>query len=403
MVEDANCLCVCGGYLHLMALLAFDHMMANRGVVLKGVLYNWVIDESRILITPKMIAQLFDGRLAFVQEDFDSYNPKKAMMENALGGLLPATVSYLHQKSIATSSNVPSTAHGDAFYLCYAACGLPPYFTIDAALRQGKPLVTVELEEGVGTYASSVHEWRCIGSARSEHPIKKPLYRLYETVLYPWDSWFDRILRQKCAHLCSTVFERDGTTLLRNEELRPYLARATKALTSLSSDAARSDYSNAAIITSSKFDLFGWSDAELAVLRRIIASLRERKIPIILRPHPGTKDLSRYDALGVDIDEASSVPFEVSLAQSDGLPLMVIGFASTALVYANALYGIPAFSLEELLEAEASKEQATSSVMRTFMADAQWIFNLFQRPYKRPSTYQEFNSYIEETALKTLS
>lgn len=375
-----------------MALVAFDRAMAQKGIVLKGILYNWVVDPARLQITAEMVDRLFGGRIRVVQEDFSSYDRKKAMFELAIGGLLP---SIIHARSYRRHI-MRARGTADPFYLCYAESGVPPYFAIDAALQQRRPLITVALEEGIGTYISDVHGFRNLGSARANHPAKKIVYKLYESFMHHWDERFDKILKDDLPHVQSTIFEQRDGALVVNKGMQPYFAEAARETFSLISADDVHDYSDAAIIVSGKFDVLGWADAEFAVLDQVVGMLKQKGLRVILRPHPGTKDLSRYDGLDVEMDGCGTIPFEAAVAQSSSKPSMIVGFASSALVFPNAMYDIPSISLEKLLEAEVSPEQANSSSMQAFMAAANKTYDIFEGVYARPEDYEELSSLVHD-------
>lgn len=397
-VDDANCLCFCAGYLHFMAFVAFDRMMLDNDVTLRGViLASGTTQNKQWNITAEMISELFEDRFILVQEDGKRANTLKLAYESCIGGLIPSILAYSRLRTKLTSRCV---SNADPFYFCYASWGNPPFFAIDAAFRQGRRLITVELEEGIGTYIGNVHEWRNIGSGRTHNPIKKTAFKIYELLVYPWDSLFERILKNECEHELSTFFVAREGLLVTNQQMMPYMQNAMKATMDLRESSEKPNYSNSAVIVTGKFDAFHWDKAEIAVLERIIASLKERGLIPILKPHPGSRNTSRYESFEIPIARASGISFEESLSQPENKPTLIVGFASSALVFANALYKIPSISIEQLLETEVIASDTNVSALNAFMKDTKEAYETFGRCYERPATYEEFNAILDQVVRK---
>lgn len=214
--------------------------------------------------------------------------------------------------------------------------------------------------------------------------------------MHPWDDRFEKILKSDCPHFDATLFRKERDALVENDEMRPYISHALEATFALSDKHPVPDFSDAAMIVTGKFDIFQWAEAETDTLVRVIGLLKDRGMRVILRPHPGTLNTERYDGLDVEIYRADGIPFEASLNQADSLPKVVLGFASSAIVHANALYGIPAISLEELLAIEVKNRQCNIAALSAFMHDAKTIHESFGRTYLRPHSYEELSLLLNE-------
>ncbi len=391
-VADANCLCALGGYLHLMAFVAFDLLAADNGVTLRGILYNWATSQDRVLITPELIHKLFGDRIILVQDDFEKTSSAQITFDIMLGGVAKTTAfAALPGKS---SHKANDAFDPQAFYFCYAACGNPPFFAINAALSQQRPLTTVSLEEGIGTYTADVFEWRNMGASRSKNLFKRCAINAYSLLLHPIDKRVSKLLDDDCQHINCTLFSPHDHPLRINDHLKPYFDRSLELLCIHADIEDDSKYANSVIIATAKFEVFGCTDEEMRVLAKTISYLQCQGINVILRPHPGTSDTSRYDDLAVAKDANQGVPLEALIMRLKEKPLGIIGFASSSLTYCNALYNIPAISLELLLEMEAAQQRSQNTALDGFLSDVATAYNVFDHPYERPSSYGELKVMI---------
>ena len=118
----------------------------------------------------------------------------------------------------------------------------------------------------------------------------------------------------------------------------------------------------------------------LRVLNIVKEECEKLNCLVLLKPHPRESDLAQYKTDGFSLLNGSD-SIEELFAESKNLPKCVFGFTSTALVTSSIFFGVPAISLDRLLD---GKELDSESL------------DMQQRYEAKFSAYVEFPKNVRE-------
>lgn len=264
---------------------------------------------------------------------------------------------------------------------------------IDFAFGTGRPVAYVELEEGTGSYVCTpferIMEWIDVipdGKSRLFHSagahVGKPfLERLHKE------------LTSKAFYVPFTLFNREPKGLSPNDMVCEYYKKAI-GLLAKEQDIPTVDYSNTAIILTSKLDPFGLSDVESKAARKAANILERNGLKVLVRPHPLA--LGRDEPLldGLEVDLNSRLPIESLIALSSRQPVLTAGFMSSAQINANLLWGIPSLSLEGLVHDDLAKRYNDDVRTHVFRDNLSSIKIAFDGFLDFPGDSEEFEKRV---------
>lgn len=112
-----------------------------------------------------------------------------------------------------------------------------------------------------------------------------------------------------------------------------------------------SQYANAIIISTQLYNETGdiVDGADISLIHEIYTKLVDNGEKVIIKLHPRTMNYSVYNQ-SMDIDVRKDFSQEVIFSKLEQLPKAVISFTSTSLVTAKLFWGMPCFSLVDLVD-----------------------------------------------------
>lgn len=112
-------------------------------------------------------------------------------------------------------------------------------------------------------------------------------------------------------------------------------------------------YDNAILINTQPFMGVGIPEGneDITILLELCRLCKENGINVVIKPHPGQKDLDRYEVLNdyVCYDLRKELSQEEILSSLENMPRAVVAYSSTTLLTSKLFYGIPAYSLAKIL------------------------------------------------------
>ena len=85
------------------------------------------------------------------------------------------------------------------------------------------------------------------------------------------------------------------------------------------------------------------------MIKKTINIFRNRGYQIYIKPHPRVKDIKKYEEFGAHLISNCEMSQEAILSKTINRPDYIVGFMSTALVTASALFDVRAISLSQIV------------------------------------------------------
>lgn len=265
----------------------------------------------------------------------------------------------------------------------------------DFAFGTGRPIVYVELEEGTGSYVCTpferIMEWIDVipdGKARFYHSVGAHVGK-------PFLERLHKELKSKAFYVPFTLFNREPDGLSPNEMVCEYYKKAI-GLLAKAQGIPVVNYSNTAMILTSRLDPFGLSDTESRAVRKAADVFERQGLKVLVRPHPLALD--RIDPFldGLEIDRNSKLPIESLIALSSQQPVLTTGFMSSAQINANLLWGIPSLSLEGLVCEDLARRYNDDVRTHVFRDNLLSIKTAFSGFLEFPSSLERFDKRVAE-------
>lgn len=263
---------------------------------------------------------------------------------------------------------------------------LKPSFQMIPKMASFKSNIWTEIiliDEGLGTYLNS--DWIWTKVAFQEGGIVAGIRELFQNMIinrfYMW-----RLNVRKQVHYHQLFVKENGKFVQNLVAVESFRYVAKKQYGRMKHE----QYEKAVIINGDLLSEVGIikSDADLKVYKEVCNELIEKKIPIILKPHPRFRHLERYNELRCEIDRNQGVALESILAGVKKKPLCIIGVDSTSLVTANILFGVKAIGISDMfLDDNLYKQKRFTNFKRAFSDVVEF-----------PDTVQKLIQQIEEAA-----
>lgn len=255
----------------------------------------------------------------------------------------------------------------------------PAYDYLPIIDSKKRNVITVLIDEGLGTYLTSPVSWiKTI--FREESKLKA--VRSIVTILISNRYFFRKLQHRKQIQYNQLLIKNDGRWIPNQSAIDCYK-------TILNMRRCENDYleyRNAAIINIGLTNSIYKNTADVYTLKEVCEELRKKNISIILKPHPRDEETKRFDILGCTIERRKNIAQEVIFASLEERPLCVIGFDSTTLVSAKLLFDINTISLNKLCNQE---ELYDKNRMKRFN-------NLFSNIVRIPRNKKELIDILEE-------
>lgn len=266
------------------------------------------------------------------------------------------------------------------FFFIYPASGcIPPYALEFLSSIDNDNIVHIVLEEGIGSYLMTLRDWWFLGVSRERSQGAKLCKSLILHALWPIVKRQQNAANRTMTTVLFTLFTKSDGIVRKNPIPCEYCARAFDAL-SESLGVPAMDYSNTAIIATTRFAEHGASEYEMNCLRVVVPLLERYGYRVVLRPHPSERDTGHYKSLTVEIDECMHLPLESLVAHAKVPPSILLGFMSSSQLTANALWNIAAVCLADVLKEEwdrLAKENSAIGLLDREIRDAKSLFGGF--------------------------
>lgn len=264
----------------------------------------------------------------------------------------------------------------DPFFLIYPKCGpIPSYALAFLATIEQRNVIHIVLEEGIGSYLMTFRDWWFLGVSREMNPLTRTLKSIVLHLLWPLKKRQQSRVDRAISSVSFTLFK-EGSALQKNETPCRYYKRALEDIAAQRRVKAL-DFSDTVIIATTRFADFDAIDFETSCLGVVISILQKHGYRVILRPHPAEKLLEHYKSLPVEMDSHMDVSLETQIAASQSLPAAILGFMSSAQLISNALWGVEAICLSDVLSDEwqaLASENGAIGLLNREIQDAKRLF-----------------------------
>lgn len=123
------------------------------------------------------------------------------------------------------------------------------------------------------------------------------------------------------------------------------------------------------------------NNEDVKILLKLCELCKEREIKVVIKPHPGQKDLDRYAELRsfAYFDLRKELSQEEILSSLKEKPRAVVAYSSTTLVTSKLFYDIPAYSLANILLSKKisdAHEKRLNAFISTFKNQVEFVDSL---------------------------
>ena len=247
---------------------------------------------------------------------------------------------------------------------------------IDKAVKKEKRIVVVKLDEGTGTYLNKSDNWLKIELSENKGLKQKIIVCIkhLEEILLKYQK-----IEDVDQYLDACLFKLENNRCATNRAISNYYKEAIE-------DYAKQNKEFSSI-ASSKYIIINTQISENMfktgnricdeLLKDCIKLFQNKGYEVFLKPHPRETNADRYKCFGATVITNNSISQECLLAMYENKPEYIIGFFSTSLITANALFGIKSLSLDDLvMEREEFKDRYVGTVIKfreTFYNNVQFI------------------------------
>lgn len=250
------------------------------------------------------------------------------------------------------------------------------------------------IDEGVGSYLSSVDDWirRSIDDCgfRGGKAIVRRWLGCYEQRRLPA---IVKKLKKDRRYNKFYLFRNDGEI---DSDSAVWLQRYLK----ISAERRKPIFKSynkcyeGAVVYCSQYPLVQSGSISLAAhLESVEAAFRvskELEVPFVIKLHPRETDLSVYGKFEAEIDSRYGIALEEVLGSLDKPPLCVASLCSTVMISASALFDCRCIGLSNLVLGEGVSEN--------FVQFCKRMKDVFGSYYFRPATIGEFCAYLTTSA-----
>lgn len=253
--------------------------------------------------------------------------------------------SFLHW-----ALNTPKKRTAQDFYCLVPQVPMPLLSRDLERMFRSRSIVTVIVDEGLGTYTRSV--WGFVHLCTSDLGNWGERFN----VASEWTQRYAAKGVLSCAHrlIDCNLFRKLPLRIAAND---PAIAAYRRMYRDMGKGIDFSDYSHyrdAVIVSGQAYTSSGvmYENEDVSVLTGICSYLRAKQVPVIIKPHPREMHRERYQPLldmGCLLESDQQYPMELILANLKGRPRGIVGMTSTPLITAKLFWGIPTYSIVRLL------------------------------------------------------
>ncbi len=215
----------------------------------------------------------------------------------------------------------------------------------DHIYKHGRNVISVNIDEGVGTYLLSEREWLRLNLSESAGLGRK----LVVALGYVKSRLFNSGKLKRLGHYldCNLLIKTEDGSCVANGEMPQWFRRVVDE--SAECVDVKADVGDSKYIIINTQPTYNYKPEEREELNRILGQcmdvIRESGYRAIVKPHPREDDIDIYRQMGAEILQYKEIAQEVLLAAMDSKPAYIVGFDSTTLVSANVLFGIRTISI----------------------------------------------------------
>ena len=245
-------------------------------------------------------------------------------------------------------------------------CPYEPYtpflsLFLDKKIHQKRYPCFVLIDEGIGTYSSN-SAWETV--AEIDYPQRNmPLFRKY------FSNFINKILYFRIPIKNKFLFKNENGSLVLNEEIAKNYVRRLGSVQNVTSD------SKIAIVVTQPFSENNsvTLENEMIAINLIIDLIYSYKI--FIKPHP-RENIKKYLSLSkknIVLLENSKPIEEIIIKMS---PNIIVGYTSTSLMVANALYNVKSYSAVEMLLPFINNDKIKKILLEQYILMKNHVLNI---------------------------
>ena len=210
---------------------------------------------------------------------------------------------------------------------------------------KGQLLECYILDEGLGTYVG-------LNGSDTDKNRRHRVSFVEKVITKIVERYTDKLIHYNRWNNFSILKLNNNNEWINNEtSIRYYSQAITK--TSVQEDEVSHMYSGAIVINTQPFMGVGIPEGnvDIDILLALCKKCKKSGLKIVIKPHPGQKDLERYGKLNeyVFFDLRKGLSQEEILNSLKDKPKAVVAFSSTTLLTTKLFFGIPSYSLASIL------------------------------------------------------
>jgi len=223
------------------------------------------------------------------------------------------------------------TPMGPDFHLIYLLSVVMP----------DRKVVAVITDEGTAYYFHDEKRWI---KEFSSNKIKQ----LYYCVNRDIHKFYVHLLEKNHACLRATLFKMDSAGIMEeNKEISPFFRDTVKKCAS-NRNVKMPDFEKRYVLVNTTYDENVKSEKGLELLGKIAEACSENGIQMVIKPHPGEKDISMYQKLPVTLFEQKNIAQE-DLLMLMPKPSLLIGFNSTTEISCSVINQVKTCDILQML------------------------------------------------------
>ena len=244
--------------------------------------------------------------------------------------------------------------------------------------------VNIICDEGLASYMRTPFNW-AVEQFVTTHSAKKFIRSLLTEIP---NRICDKSLKKKGRYIDFGIFTSDKSgKIIKSETAFPYYQSIIENEKQSGKDFSK--YENAVLFNMQLYHATGQlkNDADIDLLKEICQRLKQNGFPVIIKPHPRDTDISRYNSLGVYVENDYSISQEAILASLVKKPKAVISFTSTSLLTSKLFFGVDSISLSNLIE----NENLSSSLKNEFYHFQKTFGSYVKSPSTKEALFKTLN------------
>lgn len=264
----------------------------------------------------------------------------------------------------------------------------PILASIDKKIKKERKIVVVRLDEGTGTYLQSRESWFRITIAEQN----SLLGRIKSCIKYCEESCLhEKKIENVNQLLDACLFKKVNEECVINDGMRKYYLGAIEDYAQRAVEDKFDEKSKYVIFDTQMPEALFKSGKKISdeIIKRSIGVFKKEGYRVYIKPHPRENDIKRYEKFDAFLIDRKEISQEAILALTDNKPKFIVGFCSTSLVTANALFGINAISLDDIVicnnEFQDSCMETVFKFKKVFKKNVRFIIN-----------FDELENYISE-------